>query len=92
MSPKEHEELKRQVLDRLHKDYIRESLSMCTIPTLLNLKKDETWQMCIDNQEINRITIKYRFPIPCVKDMFTGAQIFSKIDLQSSYHQIHIRL
>ena len=63
-------------------------------PVIFVKKKDETMRLCIDYCQLNKMTIKNRYPFPCIDDLFDqlrGAMVFSKIDLRSGYHQVRIK-
>jgi hypothetical protein len=57
-------------------------------------KKDGTLHLCIDYRQLNKVTVKNRYPLPRIDDLFDqlkGARVFSKIDLRSGYHQLRIK-
>ncbi|KAL5579934.1 hypothetical protein UlMin_012376 [Ulmus minor] len=94
MAPAELKELKEQLQELLDKKFIRPSYSPWGAPVLFVKKKDGTLRMCIDYRELNKVTIKNKYPLPRIDDLFDqlqGAAIFSKIDLRSGYHQLKIR-
>jgi hypothetical protein len=95
MSPVELKELKIQLQGLLDKGYICPSISPWGCSGLFVEKKDKELHLCVDYRMLNAVTIKNKYPLPCIKilfDQLAGAQVFSKIDLHSSYHQIKIRV
>jgi hypothetical protein len=94
MSPMEMKELKIQLQGLLDKGYIRPSTSPWGCSTLFVEKKDKELRLYVDYRLLNAVTIKNKYPLPYIDIMFdqlAGAQVFSKIDLRSGYHQIKIR-
>ena len=87
-------ELKKQIRELLDKGYVQPSSSPWGAPVLFVEKKDGTQRMCIDYRSLNEVTIKNKYPLPRIDDLFDqlkGACVFSKIDLRSGYHQLRIR-
>ncbi|GJR12011.1 putative reverse transcriptase domain-containing protein [Tanacetum coccineum] len=91
LAPFEMEELSGQLKELQDKGFIRPSLSPWGAPVLFIKEKDGSFRMCIDYRELNKLTIKNRYPLPRMDDLFDqlqGSQYFSKIDLWSEYHQL----
>ncbi|KAA0064281.1 reverse transcriptase [Cucumis melo var. makuwa] len=93
-APSELKELKIQLQELVDKGYIRPSVSPWGAPVLFVKKKDGTLRLCIDYKQLNKITIRNKYPLLRIDDLFDqlrGATLFSKIDLRSGYHQLKVK-
>jgi hypothetical protein len=94
MPSNELAELKVQLQDLLDKGFIHPSASPWGCPALFVKKKDHSLRLCVDYRPLNTVTIKNKYPLPCIDilfDQLAEAKVFSKIDLRSGYHQIKIK-
>ncbi|GKE95714.1 putative reverse transcriptase domain-containing protein, partial [Tanacetum coccineum] len=92
--PPVRQELYDQLQELADRGFIRPSTSPWGAPVLFVKKKDISFRMCIDYRELNKLTIKNRYPLPRIDDLFDqlqGSSTYSKIDLRSSYHQLRVR-
>ena len=94
MAPVELQELRVQLQELIDKGFIRPSTSPWGALVLFAKKKDKTLRLCIGYQQLNRVTIKNRYPLPRIDNLFDqlrGARVYSKIDLRTGYHQLRVR-
>ncbi|XP_039053215.1 uncharacterized protein LOC120195204 [Hibiscus syriacus] len=93
MAPPELEEMRKQLKDLLDAGYIRPSKSPYGAPVLFQKKHDGSLRMCIDYRALNKLTVKNKYPIPLIANLFDqlgGARWFTKLDLRSGYYQVKI--
>nr|GFA90226.1 putative reverse transcriptase domain-containing protein [Tanacetum cinerariifolium] len=94
LAPSEMKELSDQLQELSDNGFIRPSSSPWGAPVLFVKKKDGSFRMCIDYRELNKLTVKNRYPLSRIDDLFDqlqGSSIYSKIDLRSGYHQLRVR-
>ena len=94
MAPVELKELKVQLQELVEKVFTRPSVSPWGAPVLFVKKKDGTFRLCIDYRQLNKVTVRNKYPLPHIDDLFDqlqGAKVFSKIDLRSGYRQLRIK-
>ncbi|GJQ92511.1 putative nucleotidyltransferase, ribonuclease H [Tanacetum coccineum] len=90
----EMQELSNQLQELSGRGFIRPSTSPWGAPVLFVKNKDGSLRICIDYRELNKLTVKNRYPLPKIDDLFDqlqGSSVYSKIDLRSGYHQLRVR-
>ncbi|GJY21202.1 putative reverse transcriptase domain-containing protein [Tanacetum coccineum] len=94
LAPSEMKELSGQLKEPSGKGFIRPSSSPWGAPVLFVKKKDGSFRMCIDYRGLNKLTVKNRYLLPRIDDLFDqlqGSSVYSKINLRSGYHQLRVR-
>ncbi|GJX64688.1 putative reverse transcriptase domain-containing protein [Tanacetum coccineum] len=94
LAPSKMKDLSEQLKELSNKGFIRPSSSPWGAPVLFVKKKDGSFRMCIDYRELNKLTVKNRYPLPRIDDLFDqlqGSSVYSKIDLRIGYHQLRVR-
>ncbi|GJS26347.1 putative reverse transcriptase domain-containing protein [Tanacetum coccineum] len=92
-APSEMKELSEQLKELSDKGFIRPSSSPWGAPVLFVKKKDGSYRICINYRELNKLTVKNRYPLPRIDDLFDqlqGSSVYSKIDIRSGYHQLRV--
>ena len=94
MAQVELQELRVKLQELLDNGFIKPSTSPWGAPVVFAKKKDKTLRLCIDYRQLNRVTIKNRYPLPRINELFDQlreARVYSKIDLHTGYHQLRVR-
>nr|GFA74433.1 putative reverse transcriptase domain-containing protein [Tanacetum cinerariifolium] len=94
LAPAEMKELSTQLQELSNRGFIRPSSSPWGVPVLFVMKKDGSFRMCIDYRKLNKLTVKNRYPLPRMDNLFDqlqGSRVYSKIDLKSGYHQLKVQ-
>nr|GFA49983.1 reverse transcriptase domain-containing protein [Tanacetum cinerariifolium] len=94
LAPSEMKDLSEQLKELSDKGFIRPSFLTMGSSSPICQKKDGSFRMCIDCRELNKLTVKNRYPLPRIDDLFDqrqGSSVYSKIDLRSGYHQLRVR-
>ena len=93
MAPREQRELEAQTDELLRKGFIQRSKSSWGAPVVFATKADGSLRLCVDYRELNKRTLKNKYPLPRIDDLFdqlSGARVFSQMDLATGFHQLRV--